>query len=116
MPLVGRLEFGRLNPDAGADIEARAKETHADKHPDDEPLNHLSPRDVTGHISGRRRDRFRQIRFRRFRARSHCRLCGHPRFRENASRFRRNRFGKLQIQAFIILECEDHEPKGVILA
>ena len=77
-------------------------------------MNHLPPRDVTGHVSGRSRDRFRQVRFRRFRPRSNRRLGGRPRFREHALGFRRDRLRELPIEALVVLESEDDEPKRVI--
>ena len=99
-----------------ADINTRTQQSRADEYPNNEPLNHLPPRDVSGHVSRRRRDRFRQVRFRRFRACSNRRLCGRPRFRKNALRFCGYRLRKLPIEPLVVLESEDHEPKGIIFA
>ena len=85
-----------------ADINTRTQQSRADEYPNNEPLNHLPPRDVSGHVSRRRRDRFRQVRFRRFRACSNRRLCGRPRFRKNALRFCGYRLRKLPIEPLVV--------------
>ena len=57
-----------LNSAMGTHKYSRAQEPGAQKHSSDKPSDHLAPRDIPRNVSGRCRDRFRQVRFRFLRA------------------------------------------------
>jgi len=52
-----------LDSSRRADIDPRTQQSRAEEHPNNEPLDHLPPRYIPRHLSCRRRDRLRQVRF-----------------------------------------------------
>ena len=115
-PLNERLaSVAALVPEHPACEEAGPDQGCAERHSPDQPLDHPTPRSVTSDALRGDRHRAREIGLRLFCARLDLGIHGLPRLSENPARLSPYRLRKLPIQAFVILQREQDEPKRVIL-
>lgn len=102
-------------PERAACEEACPEQGRAERHSRDQPLDHPPPRSVTSDALRGDRHRAREIGLGLFRARLDLGIHGLSRLRENPACLSAYRLRKLPIEAFVILQREQDEPKRVIL-
>ena len=102
-------------PEREASEEAGPDQGRAERHSPDQPPDHPTPRSVASDALRGDRHCAREIGLRLFRARLDLGIHGLARLRENPARLSAYRLRKLPIQAFVILQREQDEPKRVIL-